>query len=96
MVDEALATIGRRRSVMLAVPHFHGLVACAAHAGLAAAVPQQMTADLGGGDLLVFDPPFDIPVPEIKLYWHQRHTRSPAHRWLRQQVIDVCRPLDVT
>ena len=95
MVDEALATIGRRRRVILAVPHFYGLIHCVANGGLAAAVPQQMTDGPGAEDLLVFDPPFSIPVPEIKLYWHQRHTRNPAHRWLRQQVLEVCRPMEV-
>jgi DNA-binding transcriptional LysR family regulator len=94
LVDEALAAVGHRRRVMLAVPHFHGLVHCVAHGNLAAAVPQQMLADLGR-DFLVLDPPFDIPVPEIKLYWHQRHTRNPAHRWLRGQVLDICRKLEV-
>ena len=53
------------------------------------------TQDIGPGDgLLVFDPPFASPVPEIKLYWHRRHTMSPAHSWLRQQVLTVCRPLE--
>ena len=74
---------------------FYALIRCVATAGLAAAIPAQMTQDIGPGDgLLVFDPPFASPVPEIKLYWHRRHTMSPAHSWLRQQVLTVCRPLE--
>ena len=95
LVDEALAKTGRRRRVVLAIPHFHALTQCVVQAGLAAAVPVQMVQSLSAeDDLLVLDPPFASPVPEIKLYWHSRHTRNPAHRWLRQQVLAVRAPLE--
>jgi len=29
----------------------------------------------------------EVPVPEISMYWHKRHDDSPAHRWLRDQVM---------
>ncbi len=93
MVDEALAKLGRSRRTVLAVPHFHALTAAVARGGLAAAVPAQFAYRFAAGDrLLVFDLPFEVPAPEVKLYWHSRHTRNPAHRWLRQQVHRACLP----
>jgi DNA-binding transcriptional LysR family regulator len=33
-----------------------------------------------------------VPVPEIRLYWHKRHDRNPAHRWLRERIFDAVKP----
>ena len=41
-VDSALAGIGRRRRVVLALPHFHGIALSVAASGLIAAVPKQV------------------------------------------------------
>jgi DNA-binding transcriptional LysR family regulator len=39
---------------------------------------------------------FDLPVttPEIAVcaMWHPRMDADPAHRWLRDAVMSVCRP----
>lgn len=92
-VDEALEKRGRSRKVVLSVPHFAPLVACIAGSGLAAAVPAQFAKALAEpAGLSLFDLPFDSPAPEIKLYWHSRRTRDPAHAWLRRQVWELCAP----
>src|SRR5690606_29554037 len=87
LIDEALAQQGRRREVVLAVPHFQGVALAVAGSGLIAALPAQfaraMAEPLG---LATYQPPFPSPAPEIRMYWHRRHDRNPAHRWLREQV----------
>jgi DNA-binding transcriptional LysR family regulator len=93
MVDDALTKLDRKRNVVLAVPHFHALPACVARSHLAAAVPAQFASRIAASNnLLVFDLPFAVPNPEVRIYWHSRHTRNPAHRWLRQQVKMLCAP----
>lgn len=97
-VDDAIERLGRRRKVVLAVPHFNPLIACISNSNLAAAVPAQFAAAFAHDNgLRVFDLPFDAPAPEVRLYWHSRRTRDPAHTWLRQLAAELCLPfrLDV-
>jgi DNA-binding transcriptional LysR family regulator len=94
LVDDALAKTGRKRQVVLAVPHFHALPMCVARGKLAAAVPAQLANRVAEmNDLIIFDLPFEVPVPEVKLYWHSRHNRNPANKWLRHQVLSLSRPI---
>lgn len=94
MVDEALATVGRRRAVTLALPHFHAVALAVAQTDHIAAVPVQFAetvrAPLG---LRIFRPPVAVAVPEVKLYWHARHDGEAAHRWMRHQAIATCQAL---
>jgi DNA-binding transcriptional LysR family regulator len=93
-VDAALAEAGRSRRVVLALPHFHGIAMSVAKSNLIAAVPVQyadlVAADLG---LAVFQPPVDVVVPEVKMYWHSRHDDDPAHKWLRGEIVAALKPL---
>lgn len=94
MVDAALTEVGRSRRVVLALPHFHGIALSVAKSDLIAAVPVQyadlVAADLG---LAVFQPPVDVAVPEVQLYWHSRHDNDPAHKWLRGEILEALKPL---
>jgi DNA-binding transcriptional LysR family regulator len=95
-VDEALEKTGRSRRVVLAVPHFATLVTCISCSRMAAAVPAQFAAAFATfSNLQVYDLPFITPAPDIKLYWHNRRTRDPAHAWLRKELVELCRPFKV-
>jgi DNA-binding transcriptional LysR family regulator len=92
-IDEVMEKLGKKRRVVLAMPHFAPLVDCVAASQLAAAIPAQFaTAYAAPKGLRVFDLPFESPALPISLYWHSRRTRDPAHAWLRQQVHDHCAP----
>jgi DNA-binding transcriptional LysR family regulator len=88
MVDEALRQAGAERRVLLALPNFQGIGQAVALGRLIAAVPVQyahlVARDLG---LDIYHPPVEVPVPEVRLYWHKRHDRSPSHIWLRETII---------
>jgi DNA-binding transcriptional LysR family regulator len=91
-IDEALAKVDRNRRVVLALPHFQGVVLAVAQGGLIAAVPLQLARAVASDlDLLVLQPPIEVPTPEIQMYWHSRHDRSPAHRWMREEVLAAVR-----
>jgi DNA-binding transcriptional LysR family regulator len=47
---------------------------------------EAFAAPLGLG---MYRPPVPMPSPDIAMYWHSRHDRSPAHRWIRTQVLEV-------
>jgi DNA-binding transcriptional LysR family regulator len=93
-LDEALGRTGRARRVVLTLPHFQGVALAVAQGRLLAAVPRQfanaVATDL---DLALFEPPVEVPAPEIRMYWHSRHDRNPAHRWMREEVLAAVQSL---
>jgi DNA-binding transcriptional LysR family regulator len=88
MVDEAMAATGRRRRVVLALPHFFAIGRAVARGRVIAAVPMQFARataeDLG---LAAYGLPIPVPAPEVRLYWHRRREGDPGHAWLRRLVI---------
>lgn len=88
MVDDALEATGRHRQVVLALPHFQAVALAVARGRMIAAVPSQF-AEMARSDLAlkIYRPPFDVPVPDIKLYWHSRHDSEVGHQWMRHQVL---------
>jgi DNA-binding transcriptional LysR family regulator len=92
MVDDALRKAGAARRVALALPSFHGVARAVARGRLIAAVPIQFAKAVAPElDLAILAPPVAVPAPEIRMYWHKRHDRNPAHRWLRDQVVAATR-----
>ncbi|MEZ5733947.1 MAG: LysR family transcriptional regulator [Paracoccaceae bacterium] len=89
-VDVALERHGHARRVTLALPHFQAVALAVAQGGMTAALPVQFARlvrePLG---LRFFQPPVPIPAPDISLYWHSRHDKDAAHRWMRRTVLDL-------
>lgn len=91
--DEALRKAGASRRVVLALPHFHAIALAVAEGNLIAVVPEQFAEHVAGDlGLAIYQPPVDIPVPDISMYWHKRHDRNPAHVWLREQIAVAMKP----
>ena len=94
MVDEALAAAGHRRTVRIALPHFHGVAEAVASTAAIAAVPKQFAEAVAARmGLSIHAVPVETPAPEVRLYWHGRRTGDPAHRWLREAVLGASREL---
>jgi DNA-binding transcriptional LysR family regulator len=92
-IDTALEKHGKKRRVVLAMPHFAPLVDCVASSKIVAAIPAQFANTYAAPKgLNVFDLPFASPALPVNLYWHSRRTRDPAHQWLRKLVYDLCEP----
>lgn len=90
-VDQALATLGRNRRVVLTVNQYATAAHVVARSNLLSVLPAAFV-DAGGGTdhhpagLVTRPLPFDIPGHHLAMVWHQRHDRSSAHRWLREQL----------
>ncbi|SAF23204.1 transcriptional regulator%2C LysR family [Enterobacter cloacae] len=39
----------------------------------------------------VFELPFKSRLITVSQMWHPRMERDPAHRWLREQILAICR-----
>lgn len=84
VTDEALATAGASRRVVLSVPHFLYVAAVLAGSDLVAMLPERLVR--GNAALQVVEAPVDVPGYEMSMLWHERSHRDPAHRWLRDFI----------
>jgi DNA-binding transcriptional LysR family regulator len=92
--DDALAAIGRRRRVSLALPHFHAVALAVASGNYLASIPCQFARSAAKDlPIAIYDAPLPIPVPDIRMYWHARHDDEPPHRWMREQVVGTVEAL---
>lgn len=94
-VDDALADLGLKRAVLVVVPGYPDAMRIARHSDLVALVPRSCLGSSLAGDAAPGLESFDLPVrtPEIMIsaMWHPRMDADPAHRWLRETVMKVCR-----
>ncbi|MBU0563874.1 MAG: LysR family transcriptional regulator [Gammaproteobacteria bacterium] len=84
--DDALATHGLQRRVVLSVPHFLFLRSVLESTDLVAMLPERLVE---GAALQVVEAPLEIPGYEMAMLWHERAHRDPAHQWLREQIVNA-------
>jgi DNA-binding transcriptional LysR family regulator len=90
-VDDALARLGLRRRVAVAVPHFliapHVAAASDLLLTLARRVADVLAKPLG---LVVLTPPPELRLQSFTMsaVWHERTHDDPAHRWLRGLIAE--------
>lgn len=95
MGDAALARIGRSREVVLTVPVFSGVVRAVSESDLIALVPRQLAEKLAPSlRLSVFTPPMPVEPALVVGAWHRKSSRDPLHRWVRDLVFELLRPLN--
>jgi len=95
-VDDALHALGLEREIVAVVPGFPDAMRIARNTDLVAIVPRSCLGaptnpDAGGQGLVGFDLPVRTPEIAITAMWHPRMDADPAHRWLRDTVMEVCR-----
>ena len=87
MVDESLASLGRKRQVVLTVNQFFTAGRVVANSNLLTVLPRHFVSVTGIADQLALRPlPFDVSPVHVDAVWHQRSEQEGAHRWLRQAV----------
>jgi DNA-binding transcriptional LysR family regulator len=94
-VDDALEELGLQRTVSVVVPGFPDAMRIARHSDLVALVPRSCLGKANDHAATTGLQSFELPVrtPEIVIsaMWHPRVDADPAHRWLRDTVVSVCR-----
>ncbi|WP_428700031.1 LysR family transcriptional regulator [Stappia sp.] len=92
VLDEALAKMNLIRRVAISKPDFVGVPFLLERSDLVATMPERLAKLFTARfDLITFSPPIDLPPLDIQMMWHKSTHLSPAHVWLREQVIEVCR-----
>lgn len=92
IVDTALAKLGLRRRVAIAIPHFIAAPAIIRETDAIATLPRRIALTLGDG-LTLIEPPIALPTFTIETVWHERNHNDPAHAWLRACISEVSRGL---
>ncbi|WP_019139967.1 LysR family transcriptional regulator [Noviherbaspirillum massiliense] len=87
LVDEALARLGRERRILLTVNQFFTAGRVVATSDLITVLPRHLIASTGiTSALITKELPFPMPSVHIDMLWHERDTRNPAHKWLREKM----------
>lgn len=86
-IDEALASLGRERRVVLTVNQFFTAGRVVANSNLLTVLPRHFVRVTGiASDLVLRELPFDVPVVHVDALWHRRMQQHSGHVWLRQAV----------
>lgn len=88
-IDDALLALGLERQIGTSVDSFSMALALARASDLIASVPERHTGNLRAG-MHSFPLPVQVPAFTVSLLWHPRQQADPAHRWLRELVLDTC------
>ncbi|HVE54574.1 MAG TPA: LysR family transcriptional regulator [Ramlibacter sp.] len=83
-IDEALASLGRKRRVVLTVNQFFTAGRVVAGSDLLTVLPRHFIDVTGRADELVQrELPFDVPPVHVDALWHRRQGQRSDHAWLR-------------
>lgn len=89
LLDEALMVLGLQRQVVVTVDGFAAALALVRTTDLVTAVPARHTESLRQG-LFSFELPVPAPTVKVAMLWHPRMDADHAHRWLREQIREIC------
>ena len=90
LVNDALERLGRQRRILLTVNQFFTAGRVVANSDLLMVLPRHLIAATGmSAELVAKEIPFDLPPVQVDMLWHQRDARSPAHKWLRDQLMAI-------
>jgi len=87
LVDQALATLGRQRRIVLTVNQFFTAGQVVTQSDLLTVLPLSFIAATGTRDQVLTRPlPFSLAPVAVQMLWPVRQDADPAHRWLRALV----------
>ncbi|NLR97550.1 LysR family transcriptional regulator [Rhizobium sp. P38BS-XIX] len=96
-IDVALEKLGLQRVVTVVVPGYPDAMRIARQSDLLALVPRSCLGNTMSDAHAItiglehFELPLPMPEFKISALWHPRMDADPAHRWLRDTVMSVCR-----
>lgn len=89
-IDESLASLGRKRRVVLTVNQFFTAGRVVANSNVLTVLPRHFVSVTGINDALVLQElPFAVPTVHVDALWHNRKESDLAHRWLRQTLHSI-------
>jgi len=90
LADQALATLGRQRRIVLTVNQYFTAGRVVANSNLLTVLPAIFVDSTGYRGQVVTRPlPFELAGLNVAMLWHQRHDRSSSHQWLRARLLEA-------
>lgn len=87
--DTALAALGLRRRVALALPHLTALPMVLATTDLVSVVPERFARAVAGEALRIFPLPIELPGFELQQIWLPAARSDAGLAWLRRRIAAV-------
>ena len=92
VVDEALAKVGRTRTIALTSPRFNAMPFVVRQAPVIATMHSRLARFFGESMGLAVSPaPVDLPDVSISMIWHSSNDAVPGQRWLRDTILALRR-----
>jgi DNA-binding transcriptional LysR family regulator len=92
VADEFLARNGHERRIVASTESFTAAPFLLRGTSLLTIVPRRLGVRMReAAEIRLLELPFDIPSLREKLAWNPRFTSSPAHVWVREQLIAAAR-----
>jgi DNA-binding transcriptional LysR family regulator len=86
-VDQALASLGRQRRIVLTVKKFLTAGRVVSRSNLLTVLPAGFVAATGyGAELVTRELPLTLAPVHVVMLWHLRRDPDPAQRWLRAKL----------
>jgi len=93
--DQALASIGQQRRVVMSMPVFSGVYHAVASSDLIGLIPDPLAVRVAEkANLEVYQAPMPIEPVTIIMIWHKRSTATPLHQWFRNQIAGILAAYD--
>jgi DNA-binding transcriptional LysR family regulator len=87
IVDEALASLGHKRRIVLTVNQFFTAGRVVANSDLLTVLPRHFVSVTGiASHLVLRELPFKVPPVHVDSLWHRRQGQRSDHAWLRLAV----------
>ncbi len=91
-LDDILLPLGVERNIAATIASHMASPIIVSNSDLIATTTMELVQPfLERYGLQVFETPFSVQDVDIKLIWHQRDDRDPAHQWMRQLTQDITR-----
>jgi DNA-binding transcriptional LysR family regulator len=89
-IDEALASLGRKRRIVLTVNQFFTAGRVVASSRLLTVLPRHFVSVTGYAEQLVLrELPFEAPAVHVDALWHRRLQQDSGHTWLREVIAQL-------
>ncbi|SDM05104.1 transcriptional regulator, LysR family [Oryzisolibacter propanilivorax] len=91
-IDQALASLGRERRIVLTVNQFFTAGRVVAASDLLTVLPRHFVGVANLGGELVWRPlPMAVPIVHVDALWLRQRQAEPGHRWLQQTLARAAR-----
>ena len=92
LFDQQLDALGLIRRVVLSMGHFLAAPWIAAQSNAVVLIPRRLLPVVAGWQLRALTVPLQMPSFQVSMLWRERSQREPAHRGLRQVVVEALQP----